>query len=115
LQIAYTNHTFSHAVVVGLDADSRLQWYHPSDPTSARVGVALARGVADEPFGGAWKIEAPAGAMRLYAVFGNGPIDPAAVRTAVEVLRSDGRATGRAELLPGLGAHQDSFPLRVSP
>lgn len=115
LQIAYTNRTFSYGVVVGLDAELQLQWYHPSDSGSTRVGVALAPGVADEPFGGAWRIEAPAGSLRLFAVFTNAPVDPEAVETAVDVLRSDGRRIGGVERLPGLGASQDSFLLRVRP
>ncbi|MEE8409427.1 MAG: hypothetical protein V3T05_07470 [Myxococcota bacterium] len=115
VQIAYTNTTFTHAVVIGVDASYGLQWYHPSSAEVSAGGVLLRPAAADALFGEAWTIKAPAGPLRLYAVFSRDPIDAAAIDVAVSALRQSGGSLRDADELPGIGAHQDSVLLEIRP
>jgi hypothetical protein len=112
VQLAYDNGGFAFAVVVGVDAHGTVQWYEPGFPGE---GVALAANVHAEPMGSAWRIVAPAGPLRLFALFSERPVAPAAVQDAVTELRASGLPLAHAARLPGLAVFQDSLLFEVQP
>jgi len=74
LAFAYTNPDgFAHLLVFGVDATSRVHWYHPewSDANATPHAVAIAKGAdaRELPDAVSQTIEGPT--LRLYAVFTN--------------------------------------------
>lgn len=105
LQLAYSSAGYAFGAVVGIDAGWDLEWYHDSTP--------LAQGLRDEPFGGAWKIVAAPGPLRLFALFSDAPIERDAVARAAARLRDAGESVRTADRLPGLDGAQHSLLLVV--
>ena len=97
-----TNDELTHLAVLGVDSTYQIHWYQ--EPT------VVAAGVVDEVVGGAWKLSSP-GWLRMFAVFGDEPLDRGALEAAAQRLRGVDLST--SERLPGVDAHQDSILLEV--
>jgi len=112
MQLAYSNTDFAHLVVVGLDAHYELHWYHPG---SSAGDTRIERDVTDMLLGDAWQITAPAGGLRLFAVFSNEPLDASTIEAAAAHVSGAQLPLTQVAELPGLGLHQDSVLLKVEP
>lgn len=113
IQFVYRNERFAYAVLVGLDAEGGVQWYHPRDAGSPAVPLVAA--AIDEPFGNAWSMKAAPGPLRVFALFSARPLAREQVDAALRRAAAAGSSLAALERLEGVEAFQDSLLFEVTP
>jgi hypothetical protein len=88
---------YARVFLVGVDDAYDLLWYEPHPPATESVPA-----IASGPIGGAIKLQVnhAAGPLRIYGLFSDAPISAAAVTSAVERLKAEGRKPSATPTLP---------------